>query len=414
MSTPDVVVIGAGYAGLAAALDLEDAGLSVSVLEARDRVGGRVWTVRLGNGALAELGGEWIFDGYDELASLVRRFGLELAPTGVDFGRREARDVDAPLEEQDELLAAALDVLRSMSVLERETGTLGALLDRVPAPAGSRAAVRARLQGTCAIELERVGLEDALELVRPGGAGSGARVAEGNQELADAIAVGLADVRLGQVVGLIEQDARGVRVLTRDGPRSAALRTSVVVLAVPLPVLRSLALEPVLPPATAEALAALAFGSASKLAVPLDEEPAPSARQSVVGPFWWWAALGEHGRARRCVTAFAGSPAARDELGVVGGDPAAWLERLRSLDPSVRGSGPARLAVWDSDPLAGGAYTVVGPGDAARLGVLARPWGRVVMAGEHSAGPGWHGTLEGAVRSGRRAAREVLEILRGR
>ena len=50
----------------------------------------------------------------------------------------------------------------------------------------------------------------------------------------------------------------------------------------------------------------------------------------------------------------------------------------------------------------------------AGLGVLARPWGRVVMAGEHTAGPGWHGTLEGAVRSGRRAAREVLEILRGR
>jgi monoamine oxidase len=114
------------------------------------------------------------------------------------------------------------------------------------------------------------------------------------------------------------------------------------------------------------------------------------------------------------VTAFAGSPAARDGLGVAGGDPAAWLERLRSLDPSVRGSAPARLAVWDSDPLAGGAYTVVGPGDAARLEILARPLGRVVMAGEHTAGPGRHGTLEGALRSGRRAAREVLGVLRDR
>ena len=52
MSNPDVVVVGAGYAGLAAALDLQDAGLSVTVLEARRRVGERAWSVRLANGAL--------------------------------------------------------------------------------------------------------------------------------------------------------------------------------------------------------------------------------------------------------------------------------------------------------------------------------------------------------------------------
>jgi monoamine oxidase len=56
----DVVVVGAGFAGLAAALDLHDHGLSVVVLEARDRVGGRVLSVELENGEVAELGAEWI------------------------------------------------------------------------------------------------------------------------------------------------------------------------------------------------------------------------------------------------------------------------------------------------------------------------------------------------------------------
>jgi monoamine oxidase len=57
------VVVGAGLAGLSAALVLHDAGVPVTVLEARDRVGGRVWSVQLGNGAIAELWAEWFMAG---------------------------------------------------------------------------------------------------------------------------------------------------------------------------------------------------------------------------------------------------------------------------------------------------------------------------------------------------------------
>ncbi|MGZ5352616.1 MAG: FAD-dependent oxidoreductase, partial [Actinomycetota bacterium] len=128
MSNPDVVVVGAGYAGLAAALDLEDRGLSVLVLEGRRRVGGRAWTVRLEGGALAELGGEWIFPGYDELTALATRLGLALVPTGTDFGRREVRDLSVSVEDQDGLLSVAEDVLASMSPEEVAATTLGAFL----------------------------------------------------------------------------------------------------------------------------------------------------------------------------------------------------------------------------------------------------------------------------------------------
>ncbi|MGZ8593448.1 MAG: flavin monoamine oxidase family protein [Actinomycetota bacterium] len=410
MSNPDVVVVGAGYAGLAAALDLEDRGLSVLVLEGRRRVGGRAWTVRLEGGELAELGGEWIFPGYDELTALATRLGLALVPTGTDFGRREVRDLSVSVEDQDGLLSVAEDVLASMSPEEVAATTLGAFLDGLPGGPDAKAAIRARLQGTCALELERVSLGGARELLRPGAAGATLRFADGNQALAEAVAGRLADVRLGHVVGRVRQDPAGVRVGVRDGPMSVEIGAAAAVLAVPLPVLRSLALEPRPPADVQDALRALSFGVASKLAVPVEGDLEPAARQSAAGPFWWWTARGEGGGVRGCVTAFAGSLAAQEDLRV--GDGAArWLDRIRSLDPAVRPAGAARVAVWGEDAFSGGAYTAVGPGDAARLEALSRPLGRVAIAGEHSAGSRWHGTLEGAIRSGRRAAREVGDLL---
>ena len=76
-----VVVVGAGFAGLSAALVLREAGLEVTVLEARERVGGRVWSATITNGAVVELGAEWIMDHDTEVlglaASWTRRAGSD-------------------------------------------------------------------------------------------------------------------------------------------------------------------------------------------------------------------------------------------------------------------------------------------------------------------------------------------------
>jgi monoamine oxidase len=171
-----------------------------------------------------------------------------------------------------------------------------------------------------------------------------------------------------------------------------------------------MALDPGPPADVAAALGALEMGVASKLVAALAEEPEPAAHQSLDGPFWCWTARGEDGPARRCVTAFAGSPAARATVGAWGAS--GWLARVGTLDGFLPVRGRARVVHWGpDDALAGGAYCAIPPGAPPLLPALERPFGRVVLAGEHTAGLRWHGTLEGAVRSGRRAAAVVRGVL---
>ena len=71
----ETIVIGAGYSGLAAALRLHDLGIEVTVLEASDRVGGRIWTERRGDRSAIDHGGQWVGPTQTHLLSLARRFG---------------------------------------------------------------------------------------------------------------------------------------------------------------------------------------------------------------------------------------------------------------------------------------------------------------------------------------------------
>ena len=77
----DVVVVGGGLAGLTAARDLDGGGLSVIVVEAQDRVGGRVLNHTLSNGSIVELGGQWVGPTQDRVLSLAADLGVELFPS---------------------------------------------------------------------------------------------------------------------------------------------------------------------------------------------------------------------------------------------------------------------------------------------------------------------------------------------
>ena len=94
--TPSAVVIGAGLAGLAAADELRRGGVEPIVLEARDRVGGRVWSQTLDNGAVVEMGAEFILPGNTVVRALAERFGLGLWDKGMRYGGREPRGGPRP------------------------------------------------------------------------------------------------------------------------------------------------------------------------------------------------------------------------------------------------------------------------------------------------------------------------------
>jgi len=77
----DVCVVGAGYAGLTAARRLADAGKSVIVLEARDRVGGRIWTHRLSDGSTIDRGGAFLAPGHDAIHGLAKEVDVSTYKT---------------------------------------------------------------------------------------------------------------------------------------------------------------------------------------------------------------------------------------------------------------------------------------------------------------------------------------------
>ena len=101
-----VCVIGAGLAGLAAADALAAEGLDVVVLEARDRVGGRVWSERLETGALVERGGEFLTNGYDATERVAALVGCELVGMGIRYPDRRLHP-DPGIDRDAALVAAA-------------------------------------------------------------------------------------------------------------------------------------------------------------------------------------------------------------------------------------------------------------------------------------------------------------------
>jgi monoamine oxidase len=397
-----VCVVGAGFAGLAAAVALADGGLEPLVLEARERVGGRVHSRRLGNGAVVELGAEFVEDDHATLLATAGRLGLAMAPTGMAYGDREPR---GGLEVDRATVLAEVARLRDLLAERPPAGrSVAEALAELPLHPGARQAIAARLQVSAAQPA------DQLSEVVLGHAGSSfstresLRVAGGNQRIALRLAERLPGaVHLGVPVRAVTWSEEGVRVAV-DG---AELDAEACLLAVPASVAGRIRFDPPLPAWKAEAVTRVAYGHAAKLFVPLREVPPPSAVLSVPDHYWTWTARGADGEVQPVVSAFAGSAPALAALGVAGG-PATWRGRLAALRPDLALDRGAVLSTWDDDPWVAAAYSTRSP--AFRPGdpdLLARPVGPLHFAGEHTAGP-WSGLMEGALRSGQRAAAELL------
>jgi monoamine oxidase len=399
-----VCVVGAGFAGLAAAAALADGGVEPLVLEARERVGGRVHSRRLDNGAVVELGAEFVERDQQAVAAAAGRLGLALVPTGMAYGDREPR---GGLGVDRATLRAELGRLPRL-LADRPQGAGGsvaAVLAALPLHPGAREAIAARLEVSAAQPVEELAADVLDHAGSTFSTRESVRVGGGNQRIAERLAARLPGaVHLGVPVEAVAWSEASVRVTAGGG----VLEADACLLTAPASVTGRVRFQPPLPAWKAAALARVVYGHAAKLFVPLRRAAPPTAVLSVPDRFWTWTARGTGGAVQPVVSAFAGSAPALARLGVAAG-PATWLERLRALRPDLDlDQAGAVLSTWDDDPWVGAAYSTRGLGvDAGDAELLARPVGRLHFAGEHTAGR-WAGLMEGALRSGARAAAELL------
>jgi monoamine oxidase len=391
-----VAVIGAGLAGLAAADALRREGADVVVLEARDRVGGRVWSVPFAGG-VAERGAEFVFPGDEVLQATAGRLGLRLYRKGTHYGDREPRG-GPPVSPAE--LAAAVGRLGESAV----DGTVLDALAALRLPAGAAEAVAARIEVSSAYPAADL---DASVLAETG-AGFGRfdtfGVAGGNGRLAESLAAPLGPaLLLGTPVEAIEWGERSVAIRA-PGLELWAQRA---VLATPAAATLALRFDPPLPEAKAQALAAVRYGQAAKLHLPLLAASAPSAVLAVPARYWSYTQLGPDGSPAPFAAAFAGTPGALERLRVWAG-PGTWAAAVAALRPELQLDLAAPLlSTWHDDPWTHGAYSARSRSSPFDPAELARRVGPLAYAGEHTAGD-WHGLMEGALRSGLRAARDVL------
>jgi monoamine oxidase len=392
--------VGAGFAGLAAADELARAGVDVTVLEARDRVGGRVWSQRFAGGVI-ERGAEFILPDYELMLGYVDRLGLRLIRKGTLYGYREPRGAGAvSLDTMGEgFRAAAAAPVRPGDSVRDALARTG--LDPVVTEA-----LCARLEISCthpADDLE-------ASVLREGAGAFGTfdtfTLDGGNDVLARTLAKSLGDrVRLQAPVTRMACLEGGVRV----GGAEFEVDADAAVLAVPSTVTDAITFDPPLPDTKLAAVRGATVGHAAKLFVGLAQPAPPSAVLSVTERYWCYTQLDAHGEPLPFIGAFAGTAAALDRLGLASG-PDQWLSSLRALRPDISlDPETVLLSEWDPDPWARGAYTARALRSPMDDAALAAPVGRIAFAGEHTAGA-WHGLMEGALRSGLRAARELLGV----
>ncbi len=432
-----VLVAGAGLAGLAAARELEARGADVTVVEARERVGGRVWTIRTGfaHGQSAEAGADLIDAEQHAVITLARDLGLTPTPIlrrgfgycGTDRrGRACIQSVARAFEPAWEPLQ---DLVNAYKLAEqRWDGAIAQELARQSVADWLRAirvdrVVFSRFRGLRGLFLadpEDLSLLALVDFFASDGFGQGhtLRLKEGNDRLAlDSAARLRRPVRLNSALRRVRQTRRRV-VATIEAPSGLREATAdYFVAALPVTTLREVEWDERVPPAQRDAFSRLRFGPATRLLIQFARRfwrkvgrPNAFGSDQPTGAVW---DSNEQQPGPEGILGFlAGGRASAGLQAIVRSEGMAGVTRRLSWLGEPAEVLASRLVVWDDDPWARGGYAYFDPGfDPLLRDWLARPAGRVVFAGEHTS-IRWQGYMNGAVESGQRAAREIVALHR--
>lgn len=444
----DVIVVGAGLAGLTAARELARKGKSVIVLEARDRVGGRTLAQATQSGEMLDVGGQWIGPGQDRMLALVNEFGLrtyQQPHAGTKIlkieGKLRTYEGDIPALP----LLAKLDLARMFSQLDKFAKTIpldapyaaerAQAWDNVTLETWKRQYLRtSKAQALLDIVAQSVFGAEAgdisflffLYYLRSGGSlekligitggAQETRVHGGTQQISDRLAAQLGDgLRLNSPVRAIRHGGDGVKVIADSGEYNGAY----TIVAVPPFLAGRIAYDPSLPALRSQLTQRMPMGSIIKCIMVYDK------------PFW--RGDGFSGEIASddgpLCAAFDDTPEGSAEgslIGFIAGDAArAWTEK----SPAERRDAILKQFVecygdraaqpkeyieknWLEEEWSGGCYEAyMGPGVMTSYGkALRAPVGRIHWAGTETSDE-WCGYMDGAVRSGERAADEVLARL---
>jgi monoamine oxidase len=438
-----VLVAGAGLAGLAAARDLSMFGADVTVVDARDRVGGRVWTIRDGfsEGQHAEAGGDMIDEQHHELRNLCAEIGLTLTRIlrgGFGYVRPDAsgkpRIVSRDASRGWERLAACLgDVAKPYGLAEHRWDSpiatdiarrsVAQWLDDVGADAELRATTRG-LRGFFLADPEELSLislvDEFAQFATDGPVPRKMyRIEGGNDRLSTALAASLGNrIRLNTELVAVSHRGKGVRATLKHYRTVAPLACDYLVLALPATTLRRVPITPALPAPQHDAIARLKYGRATKTLMQFSERfwRVPGRPKAFGSPLSFGAVWdgSEEQRGRAGILALlAGASASDASQEIVARDGAqGFADALDWLGSKRAALIASRQVVWEHDPLARGGYAYFDPAfDPSLRAWLALPCGHLFFAGEHTSLK-WQGYMNGAVESGRRAAAEIAAVHR--
>jgi monoamine oxidase len=444
-SRVDVAVVGAGLAGLVAARDLLAAGLSVLVLEARDRVGGRILNHKLKGGAVVEVGGQWVGPTQDRVLALAEELGLGLFPTyeegehflavdgnverysGDDFALPDDALADiGETQQRLEEMASTVPLEKPWQATEASAWDAQTVDAWLVANAKTRVGLRywrTLVPALFSADTAEMSLLHFLfycgsggtidRLVATHGGAQENRIEGGSQQLALRLADRLGDaVQLSSPVGAIRQDDGGVEIIYDGG----IVRARRAIVALPPTLAARIRYWPVLPPLRDQLTQQVPMGYVTKVQLAYPE------------PFW--RAEGLSGSVfsldDEVSVIFDNSPldlSCGVLLGFLEGADARRVGKLPSkerkeliLSVFAKFFGPRAAEPdeyverdWAAEEWSRGCYggrfgtgVWTGYGEALR-----EPVGRIHWAGTETAEV-WNGYMDGAVRSGERAAHEVL------